>query len=264
MDVGIGGRSLKKIGTVYKVKDMILGIDVGQLHLGVCVWDGKDIRQWALWESAGTWAKDVCGMLERSATDEFLQGVTGVVIERQPSKNPSMTRMMHYLEFFFASRGLPVTLQDAKRKLFYAATTPWFPREDATNNEWTYRFRKKLAVQTAANFVEQTNQPLRSVFEASKKKDDLADALFHAMAFSAGAAAATVCPPPAPKRFVARAPTDKQRRTGKLSASNVKYILQRADDVSETLKNDLAVARALKKHFGSLDNYASAVQNATV
>lgn len=242
---------------------MILGIDVGQKNLGVCVWDGTHVKQWDVWNSTGSWAPEIFQALVEHATDEFLDGVTQIVIERQPSKNPSMTRIMHYLEFFFVSRGLPVYLQDSKHKLLYASTTPWFPKE-CTDAEWTYRYRKKLAVQTTQKFLEATKQPLAHVFEESKKKDDLADSLFHAMAFSAFK---KVTPPsktsvPTTKKIVARAPTEKQRRTGKLSASNVKYLLKGVseDDIPASLKKDPQLGRALKRHFSSVAEYLSRIQ----
>jgi RNase H-fold protein (predicted Holliday junction resolvase) len=244
---------------------MILGIDVGQKNLGVCVWDGTHVTKWAVWNSTGSWAPEIFQALVEHATNEFLDGVTQVVIERQPSKNPSMTRIMHYLEFFFVSRGLPVYLQDSKHKLLYASTTPWFPKE-CTDAEWNYRYRKKLAVQTAQNFVETTKQPLAHIFETSKKKDDLADSLFHAMAYAAFkkvTPSADTRKPPAVKKVVARAPTDKQRRTGKLSASNVKYLLKNVseDDIPQSLKKDPQLGRALKRHFGSVADYLSRISN---
>ena len=242
---------------------MILGIDVGQKNLGVCVVSTAEprvIAQWAVWDSAGSWALEIHACLVQNATQEFLDGVTRVVIERQPSKNPSMTRIMHYLEFFFVSKGFKVTLQDPKHKLLYAATTPWFPT-NATDAEWTYRHRKKLAVQTTASFLDATNQPLRGVFDNSKKKDDLADALWHAVAFGTfGVAAAPAAKAKiTKKKITARAPTDRQRRTGKLSPSNVKFLLQRETDVPAALKKDPALARALKRHFGDIDAFADAI-----
>jgi hypothetical protein len=238
----------------------ILGIDVGQKNLGVCVWDGTHVKQWAIWNSSGSWAPDIWDVLQKHATQEFLDGVTQVVIERQPSKNPSMTRIMHYLEFYFVSRGYAVHLQDSKHKLLYASTTQWFPKE-CTDADWNYRYRKKLAVQTAQTFVESTQQPLSHVFLDSKKKDDLADALFHAMAFTAFRnvipSSSTSKTKSNTNKVVARAPTEKQRRTGKLSASNVKYLLKGVTDIPDALKKDPQLGRALKRHFGTIDDYLS-------
>lgn len=241
---------------------MILGIDVGQKNLGVCVWDAaeRQIRQWAVWESAGTWAREVHECLARNATDEFLEGVTKVVIEHQPSKNPSMTRIMHYLEYFFVSKGLPVSMQDSKHKLLFASTTDWFPK-DCTDREWTYRHRKKLAVDTIGAFLRSTRppgDPHLSFFESSKKKDDLADALLHAMAHASfGVLGPSTRPIPQKKKIVARAPTQKQLRTGRLSASNVKHYLKDVDpgDISDSLRDNPQLKRALKKHFGTVETY---------
>ena len=236
---------------------MILGIDVGQKHLGVAVWDGATVRRWAVWDSPGSRATDLWTCLRDNATPAFMDGVTRVVIERQPSKNPTMTRIMHYLEFYF-SRELQVFLQDSKHKLLFASATPWFPDADeATDREWTYRRRKKLAVHTVANFIEASDQPLRAAFDVAKKKDDLADALLTAMAFERFSA---VAPSTHVKKkaVVARAPTENQRRTGKLSPSNVKYLLAGTttnDDVDKALKADKPLARALKKQFGTYDDF---------
>ena len=243
---------------------MILGIDVGQKNLGVCVVSAepRTITQWAVWESEGSWAKEIYACLGKNATNEFLNGVSHVVIERQPQKNPTMVRISHYLEFFFVARGFEVSFQDPKHKLICAASTEWFP-SDSTDKEWTYRHRKKLAVQTTAAFLDATDQPLRAVFDSSKKKDDLADALWHAMAYGTfGVAAPSKAKAPiTKKKITARAPTDRQRRTGKLSPSNVKFLLQRESDVPSALKKDPALARALKRHFGDIDDFEVAISH---
>lgn len=238
---------------------MILGVDVGAKNLAMCLWNPEDrqICGWALLNTAGTWAKDVYTALN-NLTDDYFEGVQKVVIEHQPSKNPSMTRIMHYLEFYFVSKGLPVVLQDSKHKLLYASTTPWFPK-DCADREWTYRQRKKLAVETIAAFVKDTDQPLRAMFEESNKKDDLADSALHAMAHATfGVLGCNESiknqPKKLPEKIIARAPTEKQKRTGKLSAHNVKYLLKDVDDVQEALR-DPKIKRALLKHFGTVENY---------
>lgn len=234
----------------------IAGIDVGQKNLGVCIVDSetRQVHYWAVWNCVGTWAPDVYTMLQTHVTPEFLEGLDVVVIERQPSKNPTMTRIMHYLEFYFVSKDVPVRLQDSKHKLLFASTTAWFPKDTATDAEWTYRHRKKLAVETVANFVQDTDQPLASTFADSKKKDDLADALLHALAHGAfGLVTKHHDDAPAkPRKIVARAPTERQRRTGKLSPSNIKYLLRGCttpDEVARRCKRDKALGRCLQKHF---------------
>lgn len=239
---------------------MILGIDVGQKNLGLCVIDDTSIiRQWVVWDSAGSWAKDVYACLEKNATNEFLEGVSHVVIERQPQRNPTMVRISHYLELFFVIKGFQVSFQDPKHKLLYAASTEWFPA-DSTDKEWTYWHRKQLAVRTTAAFVEATNQPLRSVFETSKKKDDLADALWHAMAFKNRQLPRHAPPAKQKTRGVARKPTDRQRQSGKMSPSNITYYLRGMldSDVPAALKADKALARGLVRHFVDLAGFREA------
>lgn len=239
----------------------VLGIDVGQKNLGACVVDDASIiRQWAVWDSAGSWARDMYACLEKNATNEFLEGVSHVVIERQPSKNPTMVRISHYLELFFVIKGFQVSFQDPKLKLLHAASTPWFP-VDSTDKDWTYWHRKQLAIQTTAAFVAATDQPLRAVFESSKKKDDLADSLWHAMAFMKNQGAPRRAPRVEKKtRGVARKPTDHQRQSGKLSPSNITYYLRGMPDydVPAALKADKALARALIRHFGDLEGFREA------
>lgn len=247
---------------------MILGIDVGCKNIGVCVVDAADpaaprIAQWAVWSAEGSWAPEVHACLAAHATDEFLEGVTRVVVERQPSKNPTMVRIQHYVEYYFVGvRGLPVAMQDPKHKLLHAARTPWFPPADEATDggEWTYARRKKLSVQTAAACVAATQQApaITAAFDASKKKDDLADALWHALAY----AARTTPRPDTPtvkktavvKRVIARAPNARQRSTGQLSPSNVLHLLKECatlGDIRAALKADPPLARCLKKHFQS-------------
>lgn len=236
---------------------MILGIDVGQKNLGVCVYNPETQRivLWDAWDSGGSWAKDVWNCLRSHALPE---GIQHVVIEHQPSKNPSMVRIMHYIEFWFVMHGYDVHLQDSKHKLLYASTLPYFPK-DCTDVSWTYYQRKKLAVRTVDAFVQETKQDLAPVFVGSKKKDDLADSLLHAMAFHSFS---KVTPPPnqtkaGPKKVVARRPTEKQLRTGRLSSSNVKFLLQEVstDDLDEYLKKEKRLARALKKHFVDVEGF---------
>jgi len=238
----------------------VLGIDVGLKNLGLCVIDDASIiRQWTVWGSAGSWARDMYACLETNATHAFLEGVTHVVIERQPQRNPTMVRISHYLEFFFVSKGFEVSFQDPKHKLLYAASTEWFP-VDSTDKEWTYWHRKQLAIKTTAAFVAATNQPLRSVFETSKKKDDLADALWHAMAFKNRQLPRRASPAKQKTRGIARKPTDRQRQSGKLSPSNITYYLRSMldPDVPAALKADKALARGLARHFVDLAGFREA------
>ena len=106
-----------------------------------------------------------------------------VVIERQPPRNATMSRLQHYLEMYFAMHSKTVVVQDAKHKLAFAASTPWWPAQPLES--WTYHTRKKVSVSTALGFVQATPQDPAVVagFLAAKKKDDYADSLLQCQAF---------------------------------------------------------------------------------
>jgi len=242
-------------------KHPIVGIDVGQKNCGACAWDPVDAKivMWSVWELPGTRAVDVVHALEQYA-QSFPSNVSTIVIEHQPMKNPTMVRLMHYLECFFVVKGYTVHFQDSKNKLLFASTMSQFP-DDSTDHEWTYHYRKKLAVQTVDAFVTETDQSLAQVFHTSKKKDDLADALLHAMAYvHFGKVIATTEQRAATtddSKVVARAPTDRQKKRGKLSASNVKYLLRDVapDDIPKTIASQKSLQRCFETHFGTVDAF---------
>lgn len=167
---------------------MIASIDVGRKNLAVCALDpgecrsGRDdvIRHWTVTTCDPT----ARGMFEALRDLPWVLDSREVVVERQPPKNPTMTRLQHYIEMYFAGHGRPVTVQDAKHKLAWAASTAWWPADQATS--WSYHARKKLSVLTTKGFLEACPQPpgVLETFEASKKKDDLADSFLQAQAFA--------------------------------------------------------------------------------
>lgn len=240
----------------------VVGIDVGSTNLALCCIEATTILHWAVITCATSTAPDVLAAWREHDIDSWMTPETIVVIERQPSKNPTMTRIQHYLEMACAVCGVRCVLQDAKLKLFYAATTSWWPTDLALQGEWTYARRKKLAVHTVSAFVTDTDQTdaCRALYTSSKKKDDLADSVLHALAW-AHAGHRVDSTPKKPKKVVARAPTPKQRASGKLSPSNVVWLLRGAvspDDVAHVIKTaDLgkALGRAVKKHFGSAQGF---------
>jgi superoxide dismutase len=75
------------------------------------------------------------------------------------------------------------------------------------------------------------------------------------MAFKAFSKVTPTTKPNQTKKIVARAPTPNQRRTGKLSPSNVKYLLARHTDP----KADPQLSKAIKKHFGTLEQCRAAI-----
>lgn len=166
----------------------VLSIDVGQKNLALCALVPGDcprgaddrIAEWTVTDCEPSAAGVAAALAALPWTTEPCDQV---VVERQPNRNPTMTRLQHYLEMYFAVRGVPVTVQDAKHKLAFAAGTPWWPSDDV--NGWSYHVRKRLSVRTTAAFLAGTDQEarFRDLFSGTSKKDDLGDCLLQGMAY---------------------------------------------------------------------------------
>lgn len=170
----------------------VLSVDPGRKNLGLCVLaaDLADptgahdlIEYWTVREAPA----DAHG-LKRALTD-MLDGVAydEVVIERQPPRNPSMKRLEHLFEMYFAMLNKPVRVFDARNKLAFAMRTPHWATAGRGVVWSNYGHRKKLAVTIVAAFLEASgahNTAFQSMFKTAKKKDDFSDALLQAQAYA--------------------------------------------------------------------------------
>ena len=201
----------------------ILSIDVGRKSLGVCILcpAADTVLAWRVLEIAG--AVDAPGV--RACMESIVHhglGVEHVVIERQPAKSMIMQRIQHYCEMLYTCMGKNVVVMPAKAKLVHAATTAWWPAGTPVTTA-TYRARKAAAVATAAAFVREreSSAQWQAFFEASPKRDDLADALLQALARSAQIKSTGTAPPPA--YHAARpAPTSSPARTSQSDVERVR------------------------------------------
>lgn len=241
----------------------VLSIDVGRKNLalcalvpGACAKGSEDrIARWAV-----TTCDPTPGGIARAL--RLLPWATEcaeVVIERQPNRNPTMSRLQHYLEMYFVMHDKPVTVQDAKHKLAFAAGTPWWPGEC---DGWSYHTRKKLSVQTTRAFLDATPQDeeFKALFAATSKKDDLADCALQGMAFCHNVRpleltkrAARQAPPPVKPRR----PTEKQLASGRFSKPNIVHLLKGCaseEAVRAKLAANKALARSVDRQFGGVSD----------
>lgn len=211
---------------------MIVSVDVGRKNLALCGLQPGECRSGAQ-DVIRHWTVTTCEPTAAglAAALRLLPWTTGedvndVVIERQPHRNPTMTRLQHYIEMYFAMHDKPVTVQDAKHKLAFAASTPWWPPGDL--DSWTYHKRKKLSVQTTAAFLDATPQDaaLCALFAGSKKKDDFGDSLLQGMAFCHNVRPLELAKRGMRERVKARRPTENQLKTGRYSKPNLAFFFK--------------------------------------
>lgn len=239
----------------------VLSIDVGRKNLALCALQPGECAK-GTQDAIRDWVVTTCdptphGIAVALNKLPWVTQCEEVVIERQPNRNPTMTRLQHYLEMYFVMHDKPVTVQDAKHKLAFAASTAWWDGEAAVN--WSYHTRKKLAVSTMKAFLAATPQDpsFKKLFAESSKKDDLADSALQAMAFchnvrpleKAKRAMGTV-------RVKPRKPTAQQQATGKFSKPNIVYLLKGCpslDAVKDTVSTNKHLHKSIERQFGGVD-----------
>jgi hypothetical protein len=250
----------------------VLSFDVGAKNLACCLLRvgadplGNDdrIQQWRVLCLPDQEPATVLHVLQ--GLESWTRSCTDVVIERQPLKNPQMTKLQHYIEMYCcAVLDKPVYVQDAKHKLAFAAATPHWPG-DVGDRGWTYALRKKLSVQTASAFVAghgyDDADGVVAAFRCAKKKDDYADCYLQAMAY-----AHHVRPLVASRRRSAvgvvapraRKPTDAQLKTKRLTKAGVKFLLRDVlprgrQAVEQEVRRNALLARNVQRLFaGDVD-----------
>ena len=237
----------------------IVGIDPGTRNLALCAVKDDKIVHWDV-ISISPDPKGINDGLKKIDFVEWLRDAEDVVVERQPSKNPRAVKIQHYIEMLVAMNDVRVFPIDAKHKLSYASSTTWWPSREIT--DWSYNTRKKLSVETVAKYLKETEQDEEFVklFERSKKKDDLADALLHVLAF-----VHNVKPQlnddrkPLPIRNIKPVtPTLEQMKSGKHTQGGLKFLakglLGSFDVFDAGSENINGFKQSCYKHFGSLDN----------
>lgn len=255
----------------------VLSIDVGIRNLGYCYVnsESKEILEWKLITVSGTEA-DPCRAARSALERDGLPGSAPdvILVERQPGRNKKMMKMEAYIHMYYMVR-----YPDSKIELYSAVHKLRDTGEENHGRGKTkYNARKKASVELSGQFLkDHPQQPhIASVFEKSKKKDDLADALLQALSYteSGNASLAKADKPAGASRPVtSRKPTEKQSRTGRYSPSNIKYLVRErlsksvfmfveGDPIKalkQVVETDLKLLRSIERHYVSLESCMDAL-----
>ena len=224
---------------------MILSIDVGIRNLAMCQFDETSnlVVQWDV-SGIPPEHKDGIYVSLRKHLDERPWVLTAdtILIEKQPDRNKKMKMVENFLHAYFVIKAPQVEtiVYDARFKI----------PDVSGPGKAQYMKRKKASIERCRIFLEthENNHHWLPIFDASKKKDDLADTVMQAISFTKRVD--TVAKPGVPKNIVARKPNENQKRT-KYSKSNLLWIYKH----SVGCENDKRFMKDLKRYYSSLDEF---------
>lgn len=240
----------------------VLSIDPGRKNFGVAIVDipnQEDYQQnvVSFWNVSELPESPMD--LVKALDDMFptLHDIDVAVIERQPPKNYRMQRLQHHLEMYFVMRRLPVDFIDARIKLIYAETTPYWRGTTGAKNIKSYVRRKKLAVGVIQRYLEERpdhHADALYIFRRAKKQDDYADCLLQALAYVHHSPEEEHSGP----KKIKCLPAPKPAKPGvtRLIKSNVVYLLQECtteEQFHDAFKSNQILARAFQKFFKTID-----------
>jgi hypothetical protein len=102
-----------------------------------------------------------------------LSDIDVVLIEQQPSKNPTMKNLSFMLNSYFIIRGM-IDKQRIQKVIFISAKNKLKGKVDKDKLK-TYKDRKKMSIEVCRTSLNDTNANLIDFFNGHFKKDDLAD-----------------------------------------------------------------------------------------
>jgi len=230
---------------------MLLSIDVGIRNLAMCLLD-EETKTITQWDVSGVPPESDDGLFVslRKHLDEkpWVLDATTILIEKQPDRNKKMVSVMHFLQSYFIIK-VPCSetiLYDAKYKI----------PDIVGAGKVQYNRRKKAAIERARQFIADTpsNNHWIPVFDASRKKDDLADTVMQGLSFiNRVEPRVAATKKKATKKITARRPTEHQKST-KYSKSNLAYLWKNKLPC-EALEENKRFMKDIKRYWRSLDDF---------
>ena len=148
----------------------LLSIDVGIKNLAMCLMDSRTRRIYQ-WDVSGVPPQHADGLFKalrtHLRTKPWTLDAHTVLIEKQPDRNRTMKGVEHFLHAYFLIHDKEVIIWDARHKI----------PDVVGPGRAQYIKRKKTSIERCLAFITETNPDLVPTFNASKKKDDLADTL---------------------------------------------------------------------------------------
>ena len=221
---------------------MILSIDVGIRNLAMCMLDETSnlIVQWDV-SGVPPEHKDGLFVSMRNHLDDkpWVLKADTVLIEKQPDKNRKMKIVEHFLHAYFIIRNpkAETIIYDARFKI------PDF----AGPGKVMYNKRKKASIERCQQFIwnNTVNAHWIPIFNASKKKDDLADTVMQSVYKKS-------------KKLVLRKPYENQKRS-RYSKSILAYIYKNKK-VDEDLEKNKRFMKDLKRYYKSIGDLVKELQ----
>jgi len=235
---------------------MILSIDVGIRNLAMCQFDdtSNTVIQWDV-SGIPPEHKDGIYVSLRKHLDErpWILTCDTILIEKQPDRNKKMVSVMHFLHAYFVIKApeAETIIYDARFKI----------PDVSGPGRAQYLKRKQAAIERCRKFLEmtETNQHWLPMFDASKKKDDLADTVMQAISFTKRIDPLPKSKKAANKKLVPRKPNENQKRT-KYSKSNLAFIYKNKVEC-ECLENNKRFMKDLKRYYRSLDDLIKEIEH---
>lgn len=236
----------------------IASFDVGTKNLAYCITDSDIIVGWDVLNVKHTTHESLCANIVNTLDMcPQLLDVDTVLIEKQPSRNNKMRIVEALLNAYFVIKGVTSETSSIRKVTVYSSKHKL--GSSTFRGKSSYTERKKLGITRCNEFLKKSNQPdaFRTQFDASKKKDDLADSLLQALSYTNNTNLKeiecmdleTSC------AITSRKPTRKQE--AKLySKSNLKYLLKQfskddAEDVHDFIVNDPKLTRAVNHWYSA-------------